>query len=336
LQQIAGSALGRAMGTIPLSAGGVIEMRAFTVDRAGAPGSLHDVEMPIVGAADLLVRIHAAGVNPMDWKVRDGTSGGRQAFPLIMGQDFAGEVAGAGANAGSFSVGDRVFGVTGGGSYAEYVTVNAAGPVAATPAALDDAHAAALPTAGLAALAALEALALRAGETLLVMGATGGVGGFAVQIARARGVRVLATAHSGKERVARAFGADEVLVYDHIDAIDSVKTSHPDGIDAVLDLVSDRSAVQRTATVLRSGGRLVSTVGAVDESWFAERGLGGRNISVSQTPQWSREGLEHLARLVEARLVTIRLDAEAPLADAERVLARSKAGDIIGKAVLMV
>ncbi|HVA37112.1 MAG TPA: NADP-dependent oxidoreductase [Candidatus Dormibacteraeota bacterium] len=311
-------------------------MRAFAIDDYGAPGSLHVLPTPEVGAGQLLVRIHAAGVNPADWKLRDGLFGTRgRPFPLVLGQDFAGVVERIGAQVSGYAVGDRVFGVAPHGSYAEYAAVDASGPMARIPASLDDARAAALPTAGLTALASIAFVDPKPDETLLVVGATGGVGGYATQIAHARGVRVVATARSGKERVARSFGADEVIAYDLCDVVAEVTKAHPKGVEALIDVVSDDAALKRISEVLRRpGGRLATTVFAADETWFAQHGLRAANIAAQKTPQWSPEGLAELARMVESGALSVRIDAEMALADAGRALERSKTGQISGKIVL--
>jgi NADPH:quinone reductase-like Zn-dependent oxidoreductase len=310
-------------------------MRAIVADKPGAPGVVHDVEVPIIQPDEVLVRVHAVGVNPVDWKRRDGAYG-QTGFPMILGQDFAGVVQVVGDEVRDFAQGDRVFGVAPRGAYAEFVAVKVPGPIAKTPPSLDDAHAAALPTAGLTALEVVDAAALRAGQSVLILGATGGVGGFAAQIARARGAEVIGTAHSGKEDVARSFGAQEVITYDHTDLLMALEQSHPNGVDAIIDLVSDRATLQRVASVLRRGGHVVSTIGTADREWFQARQQHATNISSSQSPLWSTEGLEQLAGLVVSGAIRVKLVTEVPLAEAEHVLSESKAGNISGKAVLTV
>jgi NADPH:quinone reductase-like Zn-dependent oxidoreductase len=255
---------------------------------------------------------------------------------MILGQDYAGVVQVVGDEVRQFQQGDRVFGAAPRGAYAEFVAAKVPGPIAKTPASLDDARAAALPTAGLTALMAVEAAGIRAGQTVLILGATGGVGGFAAQIARAKGAEVIATAHSGKEEVARYFGADEVIPYDRSDLLAALEQSHPNGIDAIIDLVSDRATLRRVATVLKRGGHVVSTIGSADREWFQSRQQHATNVVSSQSPLWSTEGLEKLADLVVSGAIRVRLDTEVPFTEAEHVLEESKAGNITGKAVLTV
>jgi len=281
------------------------------------------------------VRVRAAGVNPYDWKVRDNLFGDTS-FPAILGQDFAGVVERVGESATLFGPGDRIFGSAAKGTYAEYVAVTVTRPVAKTPSTLDDIHAAALPGAGLTGLACVEAAEVGGGETLLIVGATGGVGGFATQIAHARGVRVIAAALAHSADTARAFGATDVIAVDRSDLVTTVKASHPQGVDGVIDLVSDAAALQRIASLLRPAGRAVSTIGSADEAWFEGHNLQATNLDASKASVWSPAGLQQLLRLVESGDLTIRIGTQAPLADAERVLRDSKAGLIQGKAVLVV
>jgi len=294
---------------------------------------VHDVEVPIIQPDEMLVRVHAASVNPIDWKRRDGAYG-PSGFPMILGQDYAGIVQVVGDEIRRFAQGDRVFGVAPRGAYAEFLAAKVPGPIAKIPDGIDDARAAALPTAGLTALAAVEEAGLRAGQTVLILGATGGVGGFASQIARARGAEVIATAHSGKEDVARAFGAREVHAYDRGDLLQELAVTHPDGVDAIIDMVSDRATLQRLASALKRGGHVVSTVGAADREWFQPRQQHAINLVSSQSQLYSTEGLEKLAELVVSGKVRVKLGTEAPFTQAEHVLEESKAGHIDGKAVL--
>jgi NADPH:quinone reductase-like Zn-dependent oxidoreductase len=314
-------------------------MRAFVVERAREPGTIRDLPTPEIAADQILVRVHAAGVNPVDWKIRDGAIGQRR-FPMVLGQDFAGVVERAGEKVRGFPPGTRILGIArSSGAYAQYTVVQAESkqePIATIPDGVSDAEAAALPTAGLTALAALNWLRVERGRTILIFGATGGVGGYAGQIARSRGAHVVGTAHSGMEEVARAAGSEGVIAYDRDDVVAAAKKLHPDGVDAVLDVVSDRDAIKKDADVLRRGGRIVSTIGAADEAWFEQRRIEAYNLVMAQTPESSPEGLDALTRMVADREIAARVQNELPLSDAERVIERSKAGQISGKVVLNV
>jgi NADPH:quinone reductase-like Zn-dependent oxidoreductase len=315
-------------------------MRAFAIDQFGATGSLHELPIPSPGRGEMLVRVAVAGVNPIDWKIAEGKANGKAHFPLVLGQDFAGAVESAGPDAHTFAPGTRVFGIARShGAYTEFTVVSEhlrAEPVARTPDGLSDEQAAALPTAGLTALAALAAASLAPAATLVIVGATGGVGGFATQLARHRGIHVIATTHSGKEDVARSLGAEEIIPYDHADTISAIRATHPDGVDAVIDLVSNREQIRVFVDVVRPGGRIISTIGALEENWFEERGIGARKIVLTETPQSSSESLELLAQMVLDGILNVDLAGVRPLARADEALQLSKSGTVSGKLVLTV
>lgn len=312
-------------------------MRAFAIEHFGEHGSVHELPEPVPGPGELLVRVSFAGVNPVDWKIRDGLRGERS-FPWVLGSDFAGTVEATGSGVSTYRAGDRVFGTARKhGSFAERIVVPAAdneAAIATIPSGLSDPQAAALPIPGLTATGSLHLLGLAPGDTLFVYGATGALGALAVQIAHANGVRIIATARSGKEHVARALGADEVVVYDREDAIAAVKAAHPAGVEGALDLVSERDAIKRLAEIVRPGGRVVSALRAADETWFAERGITAANIVMSNTPQSSPEGLHELAGYVTSGVASIHIEATRGLADAGDVLAAIKDRRISGKVVI--
>ncbi len=316
-------------------------MRAFAIDKYGETGALRDLPAPVPGPDEVLVRIRAAGVNPVDWKLRDQISRIEpRTFPVVLGQDFAGVVERTGRGVTGFSAGDRVFGISRGhGAYAEYTVLpvnDQAQPIARIPDDLSDAEAAALPTPGLTALAGIEMLGVTSGTTLLVVGASGAVGGYAVQMARARNAHVIGTASSRHHAEVEALGAQEVIDYDRADTVAAVRSAHPGGIGAVLDLATPPDGIERIATVLRPGGRIASAIRAVDEGRLADRGIRGMNIGMARTPQSSPEGLAQLAALVRSGVLSVRLQRELPLAEAAAALESSKAGKIMGKVVLLI
>jgi NADPH:quinone reductase-like Zn-dependent oxidoreductase len=315
-------------------------MRAFAIDEFGTPGSLQDLPALRAGANEIVVAIAVAGVNPIDWKVRDGMAGKRP-LPLVLGQDFAGVVDSVGDGVTRFKRGERVFGIAREhGGYADYTALaldDHGSPVAATPAELDDVRAAAIPTAGLTALAGLVALGAENGRSVLILGATGGVGAFATQLARVRGARIVATASEKNHDFALSLGAGDVADYDREDVVETVKAWYPEGVDGILDLVSkDADSVAKMAPLLAPGGKLVSTNHAADEAWFSERGFHALNISLATTPQSSPEGLTELADMVTAGTIQVFVEQHAPLADAAAILEQSKTGKVGGKAVLTV
>jgi NADPH:quinone reductase-like Zn-dependent oxidoreductase len=315
-------------------------VRAVAVDAFGEIGSIHDLPKPVAGEDEILVRITFAGVNPADWKVRDGLRGARE-FPLVMGSDFAGVVEAVGTGVTRFRPGERVFGIASEhGSYAEYTVVlrpSAYAVVAKTPAGLSDEHAAALPVAGLTALGALTRLDLAPGSTLLVVGGTGGVGGFGVQFGRARGLHVIATARSGKETIARELGASEVIPYDKADVAAAVRAAHPGGVDAILHAANETDDITGFVEIVRPGGKILSVVRAVhDREHFTAREVAAENYYMRQSPMFTGEGIETLAQAAADGTIAVRLESIRPLAEGGAVLEAFKAGRQSGKVVLAV
>ena len=312
-------------------------MKAIVVEHRGDLGSLKEFPQPNYASNEILVRVTVAGVNPMDWKVRDR---GDRALPFVLGQDFAGVVSAAGDRVSKYREGERVFGIARNhGAYAQYTVVpedDHVQPVAKIPDDVGDADAAALPTAGLTALAAMDTLAVGKDTTLLVLGATGGVGGFAVQMARDRGAFVIGTARDSNENLARDLGVDEFVAYNRDDVNQKVRAAHPAGVDAVLDLVDDAPGMRQIAELVRNGGRAASTIGSVDVDWFAQRKIVAVNLVMPRTPESSNAGLRNLVELLEQGRLRVLISSERPLADAANALAESKAGTIDGKLVLTV
>lgn len=312
-------------------------MKAAVVEHRGDVGSIKEIAVPQPGAHDVLVRVVAAGVNPMDWKRRDRPD---QRFPFVLGQDFAGIVSETGGRVAKYRKGERVFGTAREhGAYAEYTLVPEDAhvqPVAKIPDDVGDADAAALPTAGLTALAALGTLGVEKDTTLLVLGATGGVGSFAVQMAHDRGARVIGTARAGNESLARSLGVDEFVAYDAGDVVGSVRAAHPGGVDAILDLVDDPGAIKRTGELLRAGGRIVSTIGAADVDWFAGRKATATNLALPETSYSSHAGLRALLDLLERGAIRVMIAGERGLADAVQALEESRSGSVDGKLVITV
>ena len=217
--------------------------------------------MQRVSIADdqVLVRVHDAGVNPIDWKIRQGYL--KQvmpaSFPLTIGQDFAGEVADHGKAVDRFAAGDRVFGFAQ-GAYAEYVAASVS-EIAAMPASMDFVTAAALPTAGSTALQVIrDVVKAKSGMTILVHGAAGGVGSFASQIAKNFGARVIGTASGDDIEYLKSIGVDEVIDYQRERFEEKAGE-----VDAVVDLVGGDTLV-RSYMVVKSGGVLVTTVHALE------------------------------------------------------------------------
>lgn len=315
-------------------------MRAIAIDGFGDTPTLRDVPIPKVGSDEIRLRMQAAGVNPMDWKVRDGAPeqfGQETRFPLTLGLEGAAVIDALGDGVTGFDVGDPVFGlfwpaVFQHGSFADYLVVPAGARMAIKPEALTFEQAAVLPLAGGAALAAVDWLELEPGAKLLVIGATGGVGSYATQIAKARGAHVIATAATSDTEYIRSLGADEVIDFEKRDAVDAVRELAPEGVDGVIDVINGPDGLGRVAGVLRDNGRLLTTLFAADVDALARRGVTASNFLSHPLPHH----FDELARLVIAGELQVRIEQRFPLENAAEALDLSQRGTVRGKLVLTI
>jgi len=310
-------------------------MHAFAVRNFGGAPAIHDLPIPAADGA-FLIRVRYAGVNPIDYKLLERLTA-TSTYPFVMGIDFAGVVERVPTEEHELRTGDRIFGIARThGAYAEYTAV-APGvktePLARIPDEVTDEQAAALPIPAITALGLLELLGVTADQHLVVMGATGGVGGYAVQMARSRGAHVIATVRGDVDE-ARRLGAEEVYDTKAVDVVDALRASHPDGVDAVLDLVNGSDAICRDAEILKSGGSLVSTIYAAHEEWFAERQITAHNIASSANPLSSPEGLNEVARMLADGTITARIRSVVELDGAGQMLEKLRNGGLRGKAVI--
>ncbi|KOV44398.1 MULTISPECIES: NADP-dependent oxidoreductase [Streptomyces] len=306
-------------------------MRAIVVKEWGGPENLveREIERPEPGLGEVLVRVHAAGVNPVDWKTR--ASGALIAWgeTPIVGWDVSGTVEAVGPGVTLYAPGDEVYGMPHfprqAGGYAEYV-VAPARHFARKPASLDHVQAAALPLAALTAWQALvDTAGITAGQRVLVHAAAGGVGHLAVQIAKARGAYVIGTASAAKHEVLRELGADELIDYRSVDFAEAVSD-----VDVVLDALGGETA-ERSLKVLRSGGHLVSLPGPDS----VPAGADGVNASwVLVDPDL--KGLEAIADLADKGLLKPLVETVLPLAEAARAHEIGEQGRTTGKIVLTV
>lgn len=310
-------------------------MRAFGVRRFGEAPAIHDLSIPAADIA-LLIRVTYAGINPIDYKLLEKLAA-TSAYPFVMGIDFAGVVERVPTADRDFHTGDRIFGMARThGAYAEYTAVVPGvktEPLARIPDGVTDEQAAALSIPAITALGSLELLGVKAGQRLVVMGATGRVGGYAVQMAHSRGAHVIATVRGDADE-ARFLGAEEVYDSKAVDVIDALRASHPDGVDAVLDLVNGTDAIRWDAEILKSGGSLVSTIYAADEGWFAERKITTHNIASTSNPLSSPQGLNQVARMLADGTITARIRSTVELEAAGQMLDKLRHGALRGKAVI--
>ncbi|MFF3483225.1 NADP-dependent oxidoreductase [Streptomyces sp. NPDC002701] len=309
-------------------------MRAISQDVLGGPEVLKEVELqiPKPGPSEVLVRVHAAGLNPTDWKHRAGGLFLGQP-PFVLGWDVSGVVEAVGLGVTVHRPGDEVFGMLpypyGVGAHAEYVTAPARAFVR-KPAEIDHTQAGALPLAALTAWQALADTAdVRPGQRVLIHAAAGGVGHLAVQIAKERGAYVIGTASSGKHEFLRGLGADELIDYRETDFAETVRD-----VDVVLDTVGGdyRSRSLRT---LRPGGLLVSILpsGSPELAEEAE-GLGVR--AVEMLVEADQAGMRAVAELVASGRLRATVAEVFPLAEAAKAHAVGDTGRTVGKLVLQV
>ena len=309
-------------------------MRAMLVTAFGEPGTVGDKPRPEPEAGELLVRVRAAGVNAMDAMVRAGFMKDfmEHRFPLTPGQDYAGTVEALGPEVEGFAPGDEIFGAVGkaylgGGSFAEYVTVNAA-LASRRPAGLAPEAAAALTTAGTTALVAVDALDAEAGDTIAVVGAAGGVGGFAVQLATLRGFRVVAVTREEHEPFVRELGAIEVLDYRRGDLTSQLRRAVPDGLAGIVDVFHDADGLLALVPAIKPGGTI-----ATPSAMGAEAAFEGQSVRVRPVrAAVNRAGeLAHLAAegTLKVPLETLPLD-QAPEA-VHRQATRGNRGKLVLK-----
>ncbi len=313
-------------------------MRTVAIDRFGGPEvlSLHWLPVPVLNGREVLIELDTAGVGPWDADMREGWSpSGHTRFPLVLGTDGAGTVAAVGSGVRRFQIGDRVYAYSfdnpKGGFYAEYVAVPA-DKVAHVPKRLDLAHAGAIPTTGLTALQGIDdALHVKSGETVIIHGASGGVGTLAVQFAKLRGAKVFATA-SGEDGVAlvRRLGADEAINGRCADLAAVINPFAPDGVDAVLALAGG-DALMRCLDTLRCGGRCAYPNG-VEPKPKKRRGI---DIISYDAVAGVRE-FKRLGSIVEAMKLEIPIAGSYALTDAAKAHERLAIGHVLGKIVLRI
>ncbi|TDX29540.1 NADPH:quinone reductase-like Zn-dependent oxidoreductase [Modicisalibacter xianhensis] len=306
-------------------------MKAITYDRYGEPGDVLEVTdqpMPKVPPGEVCIRVRSVSVNPVDWKIMGGHLDQAMPtfFPVIPGWDVAGVVESVGFDTPEFQPGDEVFAYARkdfvhGGTFAEFTSVPARA-VAHKPAALDWDQAAGLPLAGLTAYQLLNRLHFSANDTVLVHAASGGVGSFAVQIARSQGARVIGTASENNHDYLRELGGEPVTYGDGL--VDRVRELAPDGIDLVVDFVG--GVLDVTRAVLRDGGRHGSIVDpSVTEAgglWAWVRPSGG--------------DLQKLGEMADRGELTVNVAETFPLERAAEAFQRNQSGHVRGKVVVQI
>jgi NADPH:quinone reductase-like Zn-dependent oxidoreductase len=313
---------------------GNVTMRAIGQDSFGGPEVLRviEVDRPVPGPAEVLVRVHAAGVNPTDrWHRATGGLAGGSAVRL--GWDVSGVVEAVGAGVTLFAPGDEVFGMPRqprpAGTYAEYVT-SPARHLVRKPARLSHVRAAALPLAGLTAWQSLvDTAEVRAGRRVLIHAAAGGVGHLAVQIAKEHGAYVIGTARSAKHDFVRGLGADEVIDYTQADFASAVG-----GVDIVIDTIGGDYG-PRSLRTLRGGGIVVSLASPAEAGLAAQAAELGLRATFMIT-EADHAGMKAIASLAEAGRLHAEIDTVLPLEQAAKAHQIGEDGHTTGKIVLTV
>jgi len=300
-------------------------MKAIVVHQYGGPEVLkyEDAPRPEPKENQILVRVIAAGVNPVDTYVRSGKFGAAT-LPLIPGRDIAGIVEEVGPGATKFKKGDAVYGNVRNGGYAEFA-VAVEKDIALKPAALDFVEAAAVPVAARTAWNALvETAHLSAGQTVLIQGGSGGVGSFAIQIAKVRGAKVFATASTGNQDLLKKLGADVAIDYTKQKFEDVVKN-----VDVVLE-TAGKETLERSYPVVKKGGYLVSIVGPTDPAKVQQYGIQAPPLALSAS------ALSELTKLFDAKKIKVVVTETLPLSEAQKAQEQVGTHHTRGKIVLKV
>jgi len=308
-------------------------MKAVCIYSYGGPDVLvyEDAPRPHPAAGEVLVRVHAAGINPVDWKIREGHLKEmlHHTFPLVLGWDVSGVVEALGSGLTHLKLGDEVFSrpdISRDGAYAEFIVIKES-EVVLKPKSIDHIHAAALPLAGLTSWQTLfDAGGLAAGQRVLIHAAAGGVGHIALQLAKWKGAHVIATAAARNHSWLRELGADQIIDYDTERFEEAVQP-----VDMVLDTMGGDTQA-RSWKVLKRGGILVSIAGQPSAETAAAHGV--RQAFVFTQPNAPQ--LAEISKLADAEKLKAIVETILPLSDATRGQELSERGHVRGKIVLRV
>ncbi|HBP6459678.1 TPA: NADP-dependent oxidoreductase [Pseudomonas aeruginosa] len=313
-----------------------VTMKSIVLSAFGTMPIVDERPLPVAGPQEILIRMTHASLNPIDWRIAEGFFKDRfeHRFPLTLGIDGAGVVESIGEQVSDFEVGDSVFGrflhsYVGNGSFSEYVAISADATLLHTPLGVPPALAAALPTAATTALQAVESLGLPPGSVVLIMGATGGVGTFAVQLARAKGYQVLASASTEAAPWLAQLGVEHV--FDRTQNVpERLSTGWPAGINGLIDLVNPAPAFAELVSCIAPGGTALSSIWSATADVAAARGV--RAVNLEMLP--NREDLRTLARQVLSGSLRVVIDKHISLEAVPAVMSQRQAGGARGKTVI--
>jgi NADPH:quinone reductase-like Zn-dependent oxidoreductase len=291
-----------------------------------------DVPKPSISSSQVLIKVMAAGVNPVDFHIRNGMleDSGTHELPLVLGWDAAGIVSEVGQHVTDFKLGDEVYvysPLTEQGAQAEYLAVDA-NVVADKPATLSFIKSAAVPLAALTALQALTTHGeLQKGQLVLIHNASGGVGSFAVQIAKHLGAYVIATGSQAKKDFIMGLGADEFIDYKQDDF-----EQHVSNIDLVFVAVGGNNIVERSLVVIKPNGRLISLLDEINEKKAQSQNIHYARMIVEP----SKIGLNTIADMLESNQLQVTIDSVFSLDDAKKAMIKSESARATGKIVIEV
>ena len=315
-------------------------MKAVVINEFGGKETLTltDVLKPQPSADEVLVRINAAGVNPVDWKIREGWLKDLlpYEFPIILGWDLAGVVEETGDQVEGFANGDHVFAynrrpVVQQGTYAEYTTVPES-YIAHSPDSLSFEESASIPLAALTAYQAIyDAVQLQQGQSILIVGASGGVGGFAVQFAKLIGAKVTAVASEKNHAYLHGLGAEHAICYTKGDFQEPFKSICPSGADVVFDLIGGKT-LKRAGNCVKSGGKVVSITDDPRSHVPEDKDIQSHFVFVEP----SAKQLDHIREMVDSAKLKTHLSAVYPLSDVDKAHADMETGHTRGKIVLKI
>ena len=308
-------------------------MKAVVIHEYGGPEVLkyEDVPQPEPKQDQLRIHVIAAGVNPVDGMIRSGMfdKEGRRAFPVILGGDISGVVEKVGSNITKFKSGDPVFAyvsLDNSGGYAQYAVVTER-EAAPKPKSLTYVEAAAVPIVALTAWQALiDTAKLKAGQTVLIHGGSGGVGSFAIQIAKAHGAKVIATASTANQELLKQLGADVAIDYTKQNFENVAKD-----VDVVLDSIG-KDTLARSYGVVKKGGIIVSLVARPDPAELEKHGIRGEALSVDP----NSDELSEIGKLIDEKKINVIVSQTFPLSEARKAQEQVATGHTRGKIVLKV
>ena len=308
-------------------------MKAVVIHEYGGPEVLkyEDVPQPEPKQDQLRIHVIAAGVNPVDGMIRSGMfdKEGRRAFPVILGGDISGVVEKVGSNITKFKSGDPVFAyvsLDNSGGYAQYAVVTER-EAAPKPKSLTYVEAAAVPIVALTAWQALiDTAKLKAGQTVLIHGGSGGVGSFAIQIAKAHGAKVIATASAANQELLKQLGADVAIDYTKQNFENVAKD-----VDVVLDSIG-KDTLARSYGVVKKGGIIVSLVARPDPAELEKHGIRGEALSVDP----NSDELSEIGKLIDEKKINVIVSQTFPLSEARKAQEQVATGHTRGKIVLKV